>query len=290
MAMTWKLIRAHERHAAQIGDDLVVSLGLAGPTDPLAIAKEDYPFLRVIGHNLGNRCDGRLEYHPHKSCFLLLFNSKYDDGLPEGKHHPRTRFSVAHELGHFFLDHHRAYLLGGGPAHESKAEYAASDEVLVEREADAFASALLLPRHLVDREIQKELTRSVVEGIAQRHKVSRMATIRRCVELSHYPCAVVCIRDGMIVWRRHSDSLIDLGCWPSAWRDVRSGSARRAWEELKSSGECLRDAEAKVGEWFSTYGREDIDQEYVTEIFFPIPVMRSLVVLLCVDEELGRST
>lgn len=56
------------------------------------------------------------------------------------------RFSVAHELGHYFLPDHPEHVLQHGP-HVSKAGFLSNDPY--EREADFFAAALLLPRTLI---------------------------------------------------------------------------------------------------------------------------------------------
>lgn len=53
------------------------------------------------------------------------------------------RFSVSHELGHYFLDGHVDHVLGPNGIHESRAEHMSADHF--EREADRFAAALLMP-------------------------------------------------------------------------------------------------------------------------------------------------
>ncbi len=88
-----------------------------------------------------------MEYHRSRNRFLLLYNTKYDAYLLPGQHHPRTRFSIAHELGHYFLEPHRAYLRRTGKSHPSKGEFL-SDRT-IEMEADAFAAGLLMPSALL---------------------------------------------------------------------------------------------------------------------------------------------
>lgn len=283
----WKTIRAHEKKAVRAAEEFVEGLEIdRGPVDPLSIASAEHPDLKAIGHDVGNRFDGRLEYHPHRDRFLLLYNTKYD--TEPGVLHPRTRFSVAHELGHYLLDHHRAHLLSGGDAHDSKSEYSADDLLLIEREADAFASGLLLPSSLVASKVnQGELTRQLVEELASSFETSRVATLRRSVELSHFPCAVVSIVNGGVSWRRHSDSLIEAGCWPSLSRELRSDHARNAWRDFTATGNCQLQSEARIQDWFETYERDDLVDEYVTEQLFPIPSMATLIVLLTVDEDIG---
>ncbi len=62
--------------------------------------------------------------------------------------YPRARFTLAHELAHFFL--HRQWLTAGAAFHD--AELLTGDNLRnVEREANAFAAELLLPERLVNR-------------------------------------------------------------------------------------------------------------------------------------------
>src|SRR3972149_5886641 len=52
------------------------------------------------------------------------------------------RFSIAHELGHYFIEGHPEALLTSG-IHQSRADFVSDDPF--EQEADIFAAALLMP-------------------------------------------------------------------------------------------------------------------------------------------------
>src|SRR5437868_308974 len=56
------------------------------------------------------------------------------------------RFSVAHELGHYFLDGHVDHVLPHDGAHASHAGFVSADPF--ELEADQFAAGLLMPSDL----------------------------------------------------------------------------------------------------------------------------------------------
>ena len=99
-------------------------------------------------------------------------------------HHPnRRRFTVAHELGHFFL--HRD-LIENSITDSVKYRYKPEANRLVqdqhEIEANKFAAGLLMPAHLVKQLLDEGLD---VEEIARRLEVSkqaleiRMKSIRR---------------------------------------------------------------------------------------------------------------
>ena len=86
----------------------------------------------------GDGFDGMLE---HKSGrFHIYLNGQRLETIGSA----RSRFTVAHELGHYFIDEHRLALQSGRvPAHGSRCEFESRN--LVEQEADLFASNLLMP-------------------------------------------------------------------------------------------------------------------------------------------------
>jgi len=98
------------------------------------------------------------------------------------------RFTVAHELGHYFLAGHPAAI---GPAHVSRAGFT-EGSVAIEIEADHFASGLLLPTSLVRRQLDRGAFG--LEGIEELEEVSKCsltACAIRAAECSSYPMAVV---------------------------------------------------------------------------------------------------
>lgn len=269
--------------AGEQADAIIRRLGLTAPVDPLAVVSTEGPFLRAGGRNFGNRYDGKLEYHRTKSRFLLFYNTKYDTGYPPGMHHPRTRFSIAHELGHYFIESHRAYLLRGGKPHSSTAEF--RSDVQIERQADTFAASLLLPTHLARPIVNKsELSTQRIESIASDFQTSLVSTVIRCVRLSDFPCAVAGIRAAAIAWMFPSDALIKGGCYPGG-SALRAPFALKQWEAFAKGMVDKTGIEGQGRNWFATYERDDLLDLYVTEHYLPVPVMETLVVLLTVDED-----
>lgn len=100
------------------------------------------------------------------------------------------RFSVGHELGHFFLDGHIDQVLPGDGAHASRAGFVTADSY--ELEADQFAAGLLMPDVLVVKELRKrDIGLPAVEGLADSCQTSLTATAIRYAELSEH--AVACV-------------------------------------------------------------------------------------------------
>ncbi|XOV85281.1 MAG: ImmA/IrrE family metallo-endopeptidase [bacterium] len=81
--------------------------------------------------------DGLIEYADGR--FHIYLNQDRLGSLEA----PRTRFTAAHELGHYFIDEHRNTLVKTRQAHPSFIEV--RSDLLVERQADHFASNFLLP-------------------------------------------------------------------------------------------------------------------------------------------------
>jgi len=269
--------------AAELAETIIKSFEIVKPpVDPFAVIESERRFLLAFGDDFGEAFDGRLEYQPPR--FLLFYNIKYD-ALPHGgRHHPRVTFSVAHELGHYFLERHRQFLKKGGRAHCSQTEF--SSDNLSEREADAFAASLLMPGFLANPVVNKnELTLARLDGIASMFETSLVSTAIRAVRLSEYPCAVAGIRDGCLAWMFPSDRLIEASCYPGK-RVLESPEAQRQWKRFIGGFVDRVSADGMARHWFEMYDREDVlHGVYVTQEFLPVQVMNTLVVLLTLDDD-----
>ena len=284
--LKWKEEQGRLEKAGERAAEILDAVGLvAAPIDPLKVASCEGDLLVVIGDDFRDRFDGQLEYHRKHDRFLLLYNTKYDRGFLPGELAPRTRFSIGHELGHFYLDHHHTHLRGGGRPHGSRSGFVS--DLTIEREADAFAAGLLMPSKLLRPLVNEyELNPDRVELIASTFKTSWVSTAIRCVQLTDFPCAIVGIREGRMAWRFQAESLVKARCYPRP-RDQRlSPRVREKWTEFLS--ERLRNpatAEGTVGEWFETYDKDDLALLPVSEFYMPIPIMETLMILLVVGED-----
>lgn len=107
----------------------------------------------------------------------------------------RTRFSIAHELGHFEL--HRQSVACSKRALN---DWRTGQEI----EANEFASELLMPEEFIRAEIAASRPGfRALERLAERYQTSLFATTRRFIELTDEPCAAVFYRNGVIShsWR-----------------------------------------------------------------------------------------
>lgn len=120
------------------------------------------------------------------------------------------RFSVAHELGHYFLDGHIDYVLPkGSQVHTSHAGFVSGDSS--ELEADNFAAGLLMPDRPFKRALEKcEPGISAVESMANLCRTSLTATAIRYAELTDDAIAVVVSTGSTIDYCRMSETMKSL--------------------------------------------------------------------------------
>lgn len=93
-----------------------------------------------------------LIYGNYENCFLgqLMHRSNkfyifVNLDLLNDKNHPRTRFTLGHELGHYFIDEHRNRMKNGESLSYTS-DYSYRANIQVEKEANLFSSHLLMPK------------------------------------------------------------------------------------------------------------------------------------------------
>jgi len=174
------------------------------PIDPSFIAGEEG--IDVLPGDYDGCFDGRIEYYRENSVgqFYLMYAQEELPFRPQG----RVRFSIAHELGHFYLPDHRAYLLSG-QFHNSQSDFVSSK--VWEREADRFAARLLMPTELFRDEVRARdgfLTLPDLRKLAgDVFHTSLTSTMRRYVEMNFEPCCMVMAERGTITWSIRSDDM-----------------------------------------------------------------------------------
>ena len=99
-------------------------------------------------------------------------------------------FSVAHELGHYFLPGHVDAVLAGGRLHESRAGFASGDPY--EMEADHFAAMLLMPESLFTNAMRAAGDGlAAIKRLAEKCRTSLTATAIRYAKCSRDHVAIV---------------------------------------------------------------------------------------------------
>jgi hypothetical protein len=283
-ALDWKMEQNLLQRASEQAEELLKVLGLNSlPIDPFEIVSRERQ-VKLVMDDFRNRFDGQIEYLKPKRRFLLLLNSKYDRGFAEGKHHVRTRFSLGHELGHLYLEHHAAYLVSGGKPHGSKGEF--DSTILIEREADAYSAGLLMPQGLFSESLNVgEPSLALIDQLAAKFHTSPVSTLYRAVRLSDFPCSVVAVKNGQVAWSFISEPLIEAGCYPPTRGSPQSAAAKDAAQAF-ADGDYRRGASnSSIRQWFRTYDRHHLEDVFVAEEFLPVPWTNTLLVLLSVSEK-----
>jgi Zn-dependent peptidase ImmA (M78 family) len=171
------------------------------PIDPLAIASK-YNIAVQAKPSSAEGVSGMLLRHG--SSFGIMYATNI---ASEGF----QRFSVAHELGHYFLDGHLDHVLpiDGNGVHVSHAGFTSGDSY--ELEADYFAAGLLMPSNLFKRELKRaDSGLTAIEALAGICKTSITATAIRYAELTDDAVAVVISTGPVIDYCFMSDAMKSL--------------------------------------------------------------------------------
>ena len=119
------------------------------------------------------------------------------------------RFSIAHELGHFFIDGHLDQIPFDGNKHSSRAGFVSSDSY--EREADHFAAGLLMPTTLVRGVIDEESEGLCgIEAVQQKADTSLTAAAIRYIGLTDVAAAIIVSRNGRVDYCFMSEAMESL--------------------------------------------------------------------------------
>lgn len=165
---------------ALAAEQLVKSWGLPLAIDPFAIA-EQFKITVVAKPASSPGVSGMLVRVGNE--FAIAYATHIDN-------EPFQRYSVAHELGHYFLPGHPAAVFDARGIHESRAQFVSKDRF--EMEADGFAAGLLMPRHHFFPAIERAgQGLAAVECLAGLCKTSLHATGIRFAQCTRDMVAVV---------------------------------------------------------------------------------------------------
>jgi len=175
------------------------------------------------------------------------------------------RFTVAHELGHYFLDGHPEEILKSSKAHVSRAGFLQGD-ISIELEADHFASGLLMPTKLVQQALSGGAVGLVgVERLAHISQCSLTAAAIRAAECSPYPMAVIVSQGTSVCYCFMSESFKGLGkplAFPRKGSPLPCSATRSFNEDLDNVRYGKRQtAETSLADWFDGPSRVRLDEE-----------------------------
>ena len=119
------------------------------------------------------------------------------------------RFSIAHELGHYFIDGHLDQIPFDDNVHRSRAGFVSNN--YYEREADHFAAGLLMPitpvRRIIDR---SPIGFGSIEAIQQKTNASLTAAAIRYVGMADEAVAIIVSSDRIVDYCFMSETMNSL--------------------------------------------------------------------------------
>jgi len=158
--------------------ELIGSLNLTYPLNVfrlLQFLNFDKQVLLFPANDLPNNVSAIIMCHPHLDHHFIAYNASHNI--------ERIRFSIAHEIGHLVLEH-KYYSIGE------------NEEPAVKKEADDFATEILMPSSKFINSVKANLTLDPVSLVLKlrdkRHFwVSLEATCRRMIDLGLFEGAFI---------------------------------------------------------------------------------------------------
>jgi hypothetical protein len=187
--------------ATSLGEKIATQSGAGSlPICPIAIAENHGIVVEAKPHSGGV-----------SGVFQLVGNSAFILYVSRPSNQGFERFSIAHELGHYFLPGHPEEILSGGGTHISRANFTRGADS-IEIEADHFAAGLLMPRKLV-RPLLSMRPRGLAAAIAVGREAgtSLTAAAIRTAECADYPVCVVMSKGATVAYAFASTPFKRLG-------------------------------------------------------------------------------
>lgn len=234
------------------------------PIPLLEIAEEE--LIRVICDDYGSTTfDGLTWFDAETDDFFIHLNTnRMRNNKPDSV---KGRFTLAHELGHYFIPHHRLGLINGELKPHGSVNYLTNQSAWqLEREADSFASNMLMPTYSVKELIKgRRFDFSVIDDMTERYKVSKSAAALRFSDIGNAPILLVYAMDGKIQWVRKSEDF--------PFRRLRYGNGKgdRVPENTvmgtyfyeHDNSDCKQEETIYAGDCFDTRREEDNDRKFI---------------------------
>ena len=219
-----------------------VARPFAMPLQPELIAREEG--ITFSYGKYANAFDGLLQHQYNRFHIYINLNRV------KAPSSPRSRFTFAHELGHFFIDEHRnALRRGKTPSHPSFNRIEQNNPV--EREADYFASCLLMPSgDFIGACSRKTMSGRLIEDLAAHFQTSLSATLYRYFELDQFPMMLVFSKRGRVEWVKRSK---DFRFRRPPARGDKVPPSTVAGEFFQKGTKCRIDEIVYPDDWFTDY-------------------------------------
>jgi Zn-dependent peptidase ImmA (M78 family) len=243
------------RAIEKIADDVRTAYGqTTAPVDLKKIAEEENIALIAIV-----KCEGfhgRIEFLRETASFAIYHPDP--DVAPNRK---RVRFSIAHELGHYFIESHRE-LLVAGKNHDSTPGFICDNALEVE--ADEFAAALLIPRTHIERRLQKRpfMTLEEILKMGDEWQSSARSAAIRYLRYTGEACGMVISKQGRITKYIPSDEAVALGFRFTGLNHLPEVAAACRFRNDETTKGKIEEAHITTKAWFPHLnGERDLHEE-----------------------------
>jgi Zn-dependent peptidase ImmA (M78 family) len=197
--------------------------------------------LKWSANNFGSAFEGLLEYK--NGQFHVFINIHEDEHI----YTPRVRFSFGHELGHYIIDNHRNTLKQADVAPHGSISFVS--DLRIEREADLFASCLLMPEKRIRKDVYRQkFNFALIDMISKKYQVSITAALLRFIALGNHPIMVVCSRNGKVLWTRFNSDFPFYQLYSAADKQLPENTC--ASEYFRDKTKYTRTETVFADDWF----------------------------------------
>ena len=203
---------------------------------------------------------------PEVSGFLMQSGNEFGNGYAEAiKNEGFQNFTLAHELGHYFIPGHPEALLKDEGMHYSKAGYIAKHPC--EREADIFATEFLMPWKLIDPLVNRgQRGFEAVNLLADSCGSSLLASAIRYTEVTRECVVVVVSCRGIVEFMTASEPFRSGGIGWLERGDLLSHkvpSSRLALDETWINSSQVVQEGTYLDHWFASAPHVEIEEDVV---------------------------
>ncbi len=250
------MLRKREVELSELAESIANYYCPEGLVDPAVIAKKiDIPY--SYG-DYGDAFDGLIEQE--NGSFHIFINNRNNFA-----DHPRSRFTFAHELGHYFIDEHRQALLKGKtPSHPSFTNFSSKNPV--ELEADHFAASLLLPESRVKNDcFKKRFNFKLISDLSTKYQTSVTATVLKLMTIDKHPIMLVCSESGRVKWFKYSHD------FPFKWLKKPQGIVPKntlAGAFFLSKEKFDEELPVTANDWFENVWDRDISRQFFEKCIY----------------------
>jgi len=187
------------------------------------------------------------------------------------------RFTIAHELGHYFLDGHFDVIFDITGLHTSEVAFQSLSHY--EIEADHFAAGMLMPEKLCKKLIAKYADGlEAIHGLANECVVSITASAIRYIDIATAPSAIVISSKNIIEYSFFTKDFFKFGEMPKKGSKVPMGTGAFSLE--KEPWRNIQELDSNISIWSGGRSIDCFEQSIVLG-----QTDKVLTVLSCIEEE-----